>query len=81
MKFEGSVTLGSVSLLPDSRGGEEEEEVKNKKTEQKQEVFRAFARKPEQKKRTKTRGVPSFLLEHLKKRTKTRGVPSFCSNT
>ena len=26
VKFEGSVILGSVSLLPDSRGGEEEED-------------------------------------------------------
>ena len=38
MKFEGYVSLGSVSLLPDSCGGEEEK--------QKQEVFRAFAQTP-----------------------------------
>ena len=52
MKFEGCVGLGSMSLLPDSRGGEEEVEEdevevkKKKKTEQKQEVFRAVARTP-----------------------------------
>ena len=47
VKFEGCVSLGSMSLLPDSRGGEEEEEVqKKKKNEQKQEVFRAVARTP-----------------------------------
>ena len=34
-----------MSLLPDSRGGEEEE-VKKLKNEQKQEVFRAVARTP-----------------------------------
>ena len=61
VKFEGCVSLGSMSLLRDSRGGEEEEEVKKKtlKNEQKQEVFRAVARTPKKKHRTKTRGVPS----------------------
>ena len=38
MKYEGCVTLGSMFLVPDSRGGEQEE--------QKQEVFRAVARTP-----------------------------------
>ena len=32
MKFEGCVSLESVYLLPDSHGGEEEEEELNKKT-------------------------------------------------
>ena len=47
MKFEGCVSLGSMSLLPDSRGEEEvKQNKKNKKNEQKQEVFRAVARTP-----------------------------------
>ena len=31
MKFEGYVSLGSMSLLPDSRGGKEKEKEKEKK--------------------------------------------------
>ena len=79
MKFEGCVSLGSMSLLPDSRGGEEEVEVKKKKkkTEQKQEVFRAVARTPNEHKQKVFRAV----ARTPKKRTKTRGVASVCSNT
>ena len=44
--FEGYVSLGSISLLPDSRGGGGEEEEVKQKNEEKQEVFRAFARTP-----------------------------------
>ena len=65
-----------MSLLPESRGGEEEEEVI--KNEQKQEVYERLLQ--HLNKRTKTRGVQAFARTP-KTRTKTRGVPSCSSNT